>query len=147
MMGRKICRAAVQWNLKLLSGLTSSSAVDYDHGFQKPTGLWPSFFNVAMRATISVNATCGQHGKEEYCRLQDPHRSRSSQCGICDGNNPDLEKRHPITNIVDGTNSWWQSPTMHKSSKNDRVTISLDLGQGEKFDEKIDAMVVFVRDH
>ncbi|XP_058446853.1 laminin subunit alpha-1 isoform X1 [Malaya genurostris] len=116
-------------DLKLLSGLTSSTAVDPEYGFQKATGLWPSFFNVAMRATISVNATCGQNGKEEYCRLQDPLRSRSSQCGICDANNSDLEKRHPITNIVDGTNSWWQSPTLHKSSKNDRVTISLDLGQ------------------
>ncbi|XP_055635054.1 laminin subunit alpha-1 isoform X2 [Toxorhynchites rutilus septentrionalis] len=116
-------------DLKLLSGLTSSSATDLEHGFQKATGLWPSFFNVALRATMSVNATCGQHGKEEYCRLQDSQRSRSSQCGICDANNPDLEKRHPITNIVDGTNSWWQSPTLYKSSKSDRVTISLDLGQ------------------
>ncbi|EDS43068.1 conserved hypothetical protein [Culex quinquefasciatus] len=122
---------AVPLNLKLLSGLTSSSPGDLDYGFQKATGMWPSFFNVAMRATISVNATCGQHGREEYCRLQDPQspRSRSSQCGICDANNSDLEKRHPITNIVDGTSNWWQSPTLHKASKNDRVTISLDLGQ------------------
>lgn len=58
-----------------------------------------------------------------------PSSSRGSQCGICDANNPDPEKRHPITNIVDGTNSWWQSPTLQKGAKNDRVTINLDLGQ------------------
>ncbi|XP_040165290.1 laminin subunit alpha-1 isoform X1 [Anopheles arabiensis] len=117
--------------LKLLSGLTVSSATtDYEQQLPKASGLWPSFFNVALRATISVNATCGQTGREEYCRLAEgAGRSRGSQCGICDANNPDPEKRHPITNIVDGTNSWWQSPTLQKGAKNDRVTINLDLGQ------------------
>uniref|UniRef100_A0A182P0I6 Laminin N-terminal domain-containing protein n=1 Tax=Anopheles epiroticus TaxID=199890 RepID=A0A182P0I6_9DIPT len=118
--------------LKLLSGLTVSSATatDYEQQLPKASGLWPSFFNVALRATISVNATCGQTGREEYCRLAEgTGRSRGSQCGICDANNPDPEKRHPITNIVDGTNSWWQSPTLQKGAKNDRVTINLDLGQ------------------
>uniref|UniRef100_A0A182NLL4 Laminin N-terminal domain-containing protein n=1 Tax=Anopheles dirus TaxID=7168 RepID=A0A182NLL4_9DIPT len=118
--------------LKLLSGLTVSTATtDYEQQLPKASGLWPSFFNVALRATISVNATCGQTGREEYCRLlaDGGGRARGSQCGICDANNPDPEKRHPITNIVDGTNSWWQSPTLQKSAKNDRVTINLDLGQ------------------
>uniref|UniRef100_A0A182WTG8 Laminin N-terminal domain-containing protein n=1 Tax=Anopheles quadriannulatus TaxID=34691 RepID=A0A182WTG8_ANOQN len=119
------------FELKLLSGLTVSSATtDYEQQLPKASGLWPSFFNVALRATISVNATCGQTGREEYCRLAEgAGRSRGSQCGICDANNPDPEKRHPITNIVDGTNSWWQSPTLQKGAKNDRVTINLDLGQ------------------
>uniref|UniRef100_A0A182W9X7 Laminin N-terminal domain-containing protein n=1 Tax=Anopheles minimus TaxID=112268 RepID=A0A182W9X7_9DIPT len=117
--------------LKLLSGLTVSTATtDYEQQLPKASGLWPSFFNVALRATISVNATCGQSGREEYCRpTEGTGRSRGSQCGICDANNPDPEKRHPITNIVDGTNSWWQSPTLQKGAKNDRVTINLDLGQ------------------
>ncbi|XP_052864377.1 LOW QUALITY PROTEIN: laminin subunit alpha-1-like [Anopheles cruzii] len=118
--------------LRMLSGLTVSSATaDYEQQLPKASGLWPSFFNVALRATISVNATCGQAGREEYCRIttETTGRSRGSQCGICDANNPDPEKRHPITNIVDGTNSWWQSPTLQKGAKNDRVTINLDLGQ------------------
>ncbi|XP_049530280.1 laminin subunit alpha-1 [Anopheles darlingi] len=119
--------------LKLLSGLTVSTA-EYDHQQQqqlpKASGLWPPFFNVALRATISVNATCGQTGREEYCRITEATgRSRGSQCGTCDANSPDPEKRHPITNIVDGTSSWWQSPTLQKGAKNDRVTINLDLGQ------------------
>uniref|UniRef100_A0A182YPN4 Laminin N-terminal domain-containing protein n=1 Tax=Anopheles stephensi TaxID=30069 RepID=A0A182YPN4_ANOST len=113
----------------------STATTDYEQQLPKASGLWPSFFNVALRATISVNATCGQTGREEYCRLttDGTGRSRGSQCGICDANNPDPEKRHPITNIVDGTNSWWQSPTLQKGAKNDRVTINLDLGQlGDK---------------
>ncbi|XP_058122412.1 laminin subunit alpha-1 [Anopheles ziemanni] len=123
-------RHAGRQELKLLSGLTVSTA-DYEQQLPKASGLWPSFFNVALRATISVNATCGQTGREEYCRAtqESTGRSRGSQCGICDANNPDPEKRHPITNIVDGTNSWWQSPTLQKGAKNDRVTINLDLGQ------------------
>uniref|UniRef100_A0A182F609 Laminin N-terminal domain-containing protein n=1 Tax=Anopheles albimanus TaxID=7167 RepID=A0A182F609_ANOAL len=120
--------------LKLLSGLTVSTA-EFDHQHQqlpKASGLWPQFFNVALRATISVNATCGQTGREEYCRITEATgRSRGSQCGTCDANSPDPEKRHPITNIVDGTSSWWQSPTLQKGAKNDRVTINLDLGQSK----------------
>uniref|UniRef100_A0A8W7PG72 Uncharacterized protein n=1 Tax=Anopheles coluzzii TaxID=1518534 RepID=A0A8W7PG72_ANOCL len=114
------------FELKLLSGLMVSSATtDYEQQLPKASGLWPSFFNVALRATISVNATCGPDRPRGVL----PASGGRWTCGICDANNPDPEKRHPITNIVDGTNSWWQSPTLQKGAKNDRVTINLDLGQ------------------
>ena len=108
--------------------LPASADLDH-HNLPKATGMWPSFQNLALKAVISENATCGQHGKEEYCRLTDTSKGRSAQCDICDENNPDLEKRHPITYAIDGTNKWWQSPSLHKGSKYERVTINLDLGQ------------------
>lgn len=35
-------------------------------------GAWPSLFNVALNAAITSNATCGENGKEEYCRIKEP---------------------------------------------------------------------------
>lgn len=89
-------------------------------------GLWPSVFNVATKASISANATCGQQGREEFCRLAEHGRGR---CGVCDNNSPDLNKRHPIENAIDGSNKWWQSPTLHAGAQYETVTITLDLKQ------------------
>lgn len=42
-------------------------------GFLRPdaggAGLWPPVVNVAPKATVTVNATCGQVGREEYCKM------------------------------------------------------------------------------
>ncbi|XP_078599139.1 laminin subunit alpha-2-like isoform X15 [Branchiostoma floridae x Branchiostoma japonicum] len=94
-------------------------------------GLFPLIFNLATNAKITSNATCGLNGPENYCKLvehvpgepfpQDP------QCSVCDDNDPSL--RHPIENAIDGTNSWWQSPTISQGRQYNWVTITLDLGQ------------------
>ncbi|KAI8499214.1 Laminin subunit alpha-2, partial [Branchiostoma belcheri] len=94
-------------------------------------GLFPLIFNLATNAKITANATCGLNGPENYCKLvehvpgepfpQDP------QCSVCDDNDPYL--RHPIENAIDGTNSWWQSPTISQGRQYNWVTITLDLGQ------------------
>ena len=44
---------------------------------------------------------------------------------ICDDG--DEESRHPIENAIDGTNSWWQSPSLQNGRRFEWVTISLDL--------------------
>jgi hypothetical protein len=50
-----------------------------------------------------------------------------SQCGICDANEP--QHRQPITNAIDGTHSWWQSPSLAQGEQYEFVTIDIDLGQ------------------
>ncbi|EDX05025.1 GD23956 [Drosophila simulans] len=47
-------------------------------------GLYPPLFNVVPRAQISVNATCGQNGAEEYCI-----KVGAKPCGICNAHSSD----------------------------------------------------------
>lgn len=42
-------------------------------------GLWPPIVNVAPKARVSVNATCGQAGREEYCKMSDASSQSSSR--------------------------------------------------------------------
>lgn len=94
-------------------------------------GLWPQVFNIAPRAKLQVNATCGQQAREEYCKTIDAHpeRERKPHCGFCDAHNPDPDRRHPIENVVDSTKRWWQSPTLHEGPQYEHVTITMDLRQ------------------
>lgn len=46
---------------------------------------------------------------------------------VCD--DQDEEHRHPISNVIDGTNSWWQSPSLQNGRRFEWVTITLDLKQ------------------
>lgn len=39
-------------------------------------GLWPSVFNLAAKAVISANATCGVRHREEYCVLSESIKDR-----------------------------------------------------------------------
>ncbi len=87
---------------------------------------------MATRATITTNATCGERGTETYCRLVEHVRripKQNIQCGICDSRSPYSGERHPITNAIDGSNSWWQSPTLNNGADYNWVTVTLDLGQ------------------
>lgn len=38
-------------------------------------------------------------------------------------------ERHPISNAIDGTNNWWQSPSIQNGREYHWVTITLDLRQ------------------
>ncbi|KAK4880835.1 hypothetical protein RN001_008981 [Aquatica leii] len=89
-------------------------------------GLWPSVFNLATKALISVNATCGEGGREEFCRMSENGRGR---CGICDNFSPDTSKKHLIHYAIDGSSRWWQSPALHNGPEYEYVTITLDLKQ------------------
>lgn len=93
-------------------------------------GLWPPIFNIAPKAVLYANATCGQSMREEFCHTIDAHpqrRQRKTKCGICDANN--TERRHPIENVIDGSAKWWQSPTLASGNQYEFVTITLDLKQ------------------
>lgn len=41
----------------------------------------------------------------------------------------DSIERHPITNAIDGKNTWWQSPSIKNGIEYHYVTITLDLQQ------------------
>uniref|UniRef100_A0A8C3EBE2 Laminin subunit alpha-2 n=1 Tax=Corvus moneduloides TaxID=1196302 RepID=A0A8C3EBE2_CORMO len=89
--------------------------------------LFPAVLNLASNALITTNATCGEKGREMYCKLVEHvpgQPERNPQCRICD-----QRKRHPITNAIDGKNSWWQSPSIQNGIEYHYVTITLDLQQ------------------
>lgn len=91
----------------------------------KNGGLFPSTFNVALKAEIYANATCGKDRPETFCKP-----SESSRCGVCDAKSPDPAKRHDITNVLSpDSGKWWQSPTLAQSDSFEYVTITLDLKQ------------------
>ncbi|XP_017882648.2 laminin subunit alpha-1 [Ceratina calcarata] len=91
----------------------------------KNSGLFPSTFNVAAKANVFVNATCGEDAPETFCKP-----SESSRCAVCDARSPDPGKRHNVSNILDSSpGKWWQSPTLAKGDRYEYVTIVLDLKQ------------------
>lgn len=89
-------------------------------------GLWPSVFNLATKALIKANATCGERGREEFCRMTENGKGR---CGVCDNFSPDPGKRHPIHFAIDGSSRWWQSPPLFSGPEYEYVTVTLDLKQ------------------
>ncbi|XP_074189665.1 laminin subunit alpha-2 isoform X4 [Rhinolophus sinicus] len=95
-------------------------------------GLFPAVLNLASNALITTNATCGEKGPEMYCKLVEhvPGQPvRNPQCRICNQNSSIPHQRHPITNAIDGKNSWWQSPSIKNGIEYHYVTITLDLQQ------------------
>ena len=86
-------------------------------------------------AEISSNATCGENGSEQFCKLVEHVKRRPGdqiQCGICLGSATDPTGQgdaHPIGNAIDGTHRWWQSPTIANGWNYNWVTITLDLKQ------------------
>lgn len=92
-------------------------------------GLWPPVFNIAPKAVLYANATCGQAAREEFCHTIDAHpqRQRKAKCGVCDANQ--TERRHPIEYVIDGSQKWWQSPTLVAGSELEHITITMDLKQ------------------
>lgn len=95
-------------------------------------GLWPTEYNVAVDAVVTTNATCGEIGPEEYCRITDAHpqKMKPTFCSWCDANASDPMNQHPISNAIFGNSPklWWQSPTLLNGEQYEYVTITLDLG-------------------
>ncbi|NXI45933.1 LAMA2 protein, partial [Galbula dea] len=95
-------------------------------------GLFPAVLNLATNALITTNATCGEKGREMYCKLVEHvpgQPARNPQCRICDQRSRVPHQRHPITNAIDGKNTWWQSPSIQNGVEYHYVTITLDLQQ------------------
>ncbi|XP_036901675.1 laminin subunit alpha-2 isoform X3 [Sturnira hondurensis] len=95
-------------------------------------GLFPAVLNLASNSLITTNATCGEKEPEMYCKLVEhvPGQPvRNPQCRICNQNSSNPNQRHPITNAIDGKNTWWQSPSIKNGIEYHYVTITLDLQQ------------------
>lgn len=98
------------------------------------TAMYPPIFNVALKAKIRANATCGEDGRDEYCKTADmsqhhQQRSHRSQCSFCDQNSADADKRHLIGYALENNERWWQSPSLYNGKEFEYVTVDLDLGQ------------------
>uniref|UniRef100_A0A3Q3VVE3 Basement membrane-specific heparan sulfate proteoglycan core protein n=1 Tax=Mola mola TaxID=94237 RepID=A0A3Q3VVE3_MOLML len=96
------------------------------------SGLFPAVLNLASMSDITVNATCGSLGPEMYCKLVEhvPGQPvRNPQCRICNQRNTKPFENHPIEYAIDGTNRWWQSPSIKNGMEYHYVTITLDLKQ------------------
>lgn len=100
-----------------------------ERSHREDEGLFPSVLNLASRALISSNATCGEHGPEKYCKLVEHGSQREPQCGVCDARARDPARRHPPELCIDGSNRWWQSPSLQQGSRYQWITLTLDLRQ------------------
>ncbi|XP_075032849.1 laminin subunit alpha-5 isoform X1 [Mixophyes fleayi] len=101
--------------------------------------LHPPYFNLAEGTRIYATATCGEGEggrpvEDLYCKLVggpvfgDPSQTIQGQyCDICLANSG--ERAHPITNAIDGTERWWQSPPLSRGLEYNEVNVTLDLGQ------------------
>uniref|UniRef100_A0A8C9YTX6 Laminin A chain n=1 Tax=Sander lucioperca TaxID=283035 RepID=A0A8C9YTX6_SANLU len=105
------------------------------HGYS----LHPPYFNLAESTKITATATCGEDDtgrsvQDLYCKLVggpvsgDPSQTIQGQyCDIC--SHGDSDRAHPITNAIDGTERWWQSPPLSRNTDYNQVNVTLDLGQ------------------
>uniref|UniRef100_A0A671Z2E7 Laminin, alpha 5 n=1 Tax=Sparus aurata TaxID=8175 RepID=A0A671Z2E7_SPAAU len=128
------------WPLLLLLLLRSSvSAQELPTNGVNGYSLHPPYFNLAEGTKITATATCGEEegGRtvhDLYCKLVggpvsgDPSQTIQGQyCDIC--SQGDSDRAHPITNAIDGTERWWQSPPLSRSTEFNEVNVTLDLGQ------------------
>uniref|UniRef100_A0AAY4AYD7 Laminin subunit alpha 3 n=1 Tax=Denticeps clupeoides TaxID=299321 RepID=A0AAY4AYD7_9TELE len=99
----------------------------------------PPYFNLADGASASATATCGQDERrgprrDLYCKLvggpaagADSQTIQGQFCDHCNSNDPN--KAHPVTNAIDGTERWWQSPPLSRGMQYNEVNVTLDLKQ------------------
>ncbi|XP_035490124.2 laminin subunit alpha-3 isoform X2 [Scophthalmus maximus] len=111
------------------------------NGQEAVTGfsLSPPYFNLAEGSRISASATCGQDEAgtpryDLYCKLVGGPNfvlpTQNSQGQFCDYcNSVDPSKARPVTNAIDGTERWWQSPPLSRGPGYNEVNVTLDLGQ------------------
>ncbi|XP_053485634.1 laminin subunit alpha-3 isoform X1 [Ictalurus furcatus] len=112
-----------------------ASVNDVPGGFS----MTPPYFNLAEDSVISATATCGEEENgnprtDLYCKLVGgPTVGLTSQtiqgqyCDHCNANNP--EKARPVSNAIDGTERWWQSPPLSRGIRYNEINVTLDLGQ------------------
>ncbi|XP_056913723.1 LOW QUALITY PROTEIN: laminin subunit alpha-3-like [Takifugu flavidus] len=122
----------------------STAFVTRTHGqeaFDDPIGfnLNPPYFNLAVGSRISATATCGEDEAgtprhDLYCKLVGgattgvPTENIQGQyCSYCNSRDP--SNAHPVSNAIDGTERWWQSPPLSRGLVHNEVNVTLDLGQ------------------
>lgn len=113
-----------------ITSQTKSFPAEGGGGGIKPA--YPQIFNLASRATVTANATCGEteNGPEVYCKYGGPAAQQQHQCGVCDARSGDPAKTHGPANMVDNvTGTWWQSPSLHNGDQYQYVTVTVDLKQ------------------
>ncbi|TUI56729.1 Laminin subunit alpha-5 [Bagarius yarrelli] len=132
-------RTEFQRFLFLLLIICGTSAQDLPTDGVNGFSLHPPYFNLAEGTKITATATCGEDEQgrpvqDLYCKLVggpvsgDPSQTIQGQyCDTCD--TADSNRAHPITNAIDGTERWWQSPPLSRSAEYNRVNVTLDLGQ------------------
>ncbi|XP_023063546.1 laminin subunit alpha-3 isoform X2 [Piliocolobus tephrosceles] len=127
--------------LLVLRLLPAWGATARDPGAAAGLNLHPPYFNLAEAARIWATATCGERGPGErrprpelYCKLVggptapgSGHTIQGQFCDYC--NSEDPRKAHPVTNAIDGSERWWQSPPLSSGTQYNRVNLTLDLGQ------------------
>ncbi|XP_030666503.1 laminin subunit alpha-3 isoform X2 [Nomascus leucogenys] len=127
--------------LLVLRVLPAWGATARDPGAAAGLSLHPPYFNLAEAARIWASATCGERGPGEgrpqpelYCKLVggptapgSGHTIQGQFCDYC--NSEDPRKAHPVTNAIDGSERWWQSPPLSSGTQYNRVNLTLDLGQ------------------
>nr|XP_054393689.1 laminin subunit alpha-3 isoform X3 [Pongo abelii] len=127
--------------LLVLRVLPAWGATARDSGAAAGLSLHPPYFNLAEAARIWATATCGERGPGEgrpqpelYCKLVggptapgSGHTIQGQFCDYC--NSEDPRKAHPVTNAIDGSERWWQSPPLSSGTQYNRVNLTLDLGQ------------------
>ncbi|XP_037085132.1 laminin subunit alpha-2-like isoform X2 [Pollicipes pollicipes] len=121
-MGRRSRCAA----LLLCAALVTTQGVAISTGSE---ALYPNIFNLAPGSDVSVNATCGTEASETFCELSSIVYMTDDDCQICDAFSSDAGRRHPIENIIDGTDAWWQGPTLEQGMQYQWITIEIDLKQ------------------
>ncbi|XP_072324624.1 laminin subunit alpha-3 isoform X2 [Scyliorhinus torazame] len=136
-MARGAGAALLLASVLLHSGHLASSpgAPDKVNGFSRH----PPYLNIAPGSKIAATATCGEDGSARprldlYCKLVGgPAAGVSSQtiqgqfCDHCLAD--DAYKAHAITNAIDGTERWWQSPPLSRGLHYNQVNVTLDFGQ------------------
>ncbi|KAK1157833.1 hypothetical protein AOXY_G24001 [Acipenser oxyrinchus oxyrinchus] len=125
--------------LVILSTLSAVSGQTLPTNGVNGFSLHPPYFNLAEGTKITATATCGEDGngkaiQDLYCKLVggpvsgDPSQTIQGQyCDTCRAG--DSDRAHPITNAIDGTERWWQSPPLSRSLEYNEVNVTLDLGQ------------------
>ena len=96
-----------------------------------PQILQPPYFDIAKGKPITATSTCGEglgpdDGKELFCKLAEaPGRVaiKGQYCDYCYPGN------HSIQYANDGTEKWWQSPSLSRGLQFEKVNITIDLGQ------------------
>ncbi|XP_069382509.1 laminin subunit alpha-5 isoform X2 [Paralichthys olivaceus] len=137
---RTVARGAplLLWPL-LLSCCRLSAAQELQTNGVNGYSLHPPYFNLAEGTKITATATCGEDEtgrtvQDLYCKLVggpvsgDPSQTIQGQyCDTC--SQGDSDRARPITNAIDGTERWWQSPPLSRSTEFNEVNVTLNLGQ------------------
>eukprot|EP00062_Callorhinchus_milii_P012247 gi/632959081/ref/XP_007895420.1/ PREDICTED: laminin subunit alpha-5-like [Callorhinchus milii] len=134
--------AREQWVVLLCAALLrflQSGSGQSPEGSGNGFSLHPPYLNLAEGARIEATATCGEDDAgsprlDLYCKLvggpEAGDLSQTIQGQYCDHCTAEhRNKAHPITNAIDGTERWWQSPPLSRGLYYNQINITLNLGQ------------------